>query len=69
MRRAHTQDVLGCMCRLQRPLPHPLTQLALDPAGAYLLDSGRIFVLWLGRAIPPAFMAQARARACALSQP
>jgi protein transport protein SEC24 len=57
------------MCRLQRPLPHPLTQLALDPAGAYLLDSGRIFVLWLGRAIPPAFMAQARARACALSQP
>lgn len=50
----------GLLRRLRRPAPHPLTQVALDPAGAYLLDSGRIFVLWLGRAIPPAFVSQAR---------
>jgi hypothetical protein len=31
---------------------------AINPAGAYLLDSGRIFVLWLGKNLPPAFYSQ-----------
>jgi protein transport protein SEC24 len=39
------------------PAPAPLATAALDPAGAYLLDNGRVFVLWLGRAVRPDFMA------------
>ncbi len=32
----------------------------LNPAGAYLMDNGRVFVLWLGQALQPAFIAQVR---------
>jgi len=39
------------------PAPAPLAAAALDPAGAYLLDSGRVLILWLGRAVRPDFMA------------
>jgi len=39
------------------PAPAPLATAALDPAGAYLLDNGRVFVLWLGRSVRPDFMA------------
>ena len=35
------------------PAPAPLALEALDPAGAYLLDAGRVLVLWLGRAARP----------------
>ncbi|EFJ52467.1 hypothetical protein VOLCADRAFT_72688 [Volvox carteri f. nagariensis] len=37
------------------PLPPtvPLTMAALVDGGAYLLDTGRLFVLWVGRAISP----------------
>ena len=38
------------------PSPAPLALEALDPAGAYLLDAGRVLVLWLGRAIRPDLM-------------
>lgn len=39
------------------PLP-PTTPAGLeyfDPSGAYLIDNGRLAVLWLGSATPPAF--------------
>ena len=53
------QHLACCVLRrVRRPAPHPLTTVALEPAGAYLLDSGRIFVLWLGRAVSADFMAQ-----------
>lgn len=39
------------------PAPAPLAAAALDAAGAYLIDAGRVFVLWLGRAVRPDFMA------------
>ncbi len=45
--------------RITRPLPSPMTMEAVDSSGAYLLDSGRIFVLWLGANVSPAFMSQA----------
>ena len=38
------------------PAPAPLALEALDPAGAYLLDAGRVLVLWLGRAVRPDVM-------------
>ena len=38
------------------PSPAPLALEALDPAGAYLLDAGRVLVLWLGRAVRPDVM-------------
>ncbi|KAK9850792.1 hypothetical protein WJX84_010745 [Apatococcus fuscideae] len=40
------------------PLPIPLTAQALDSAGAYILDTGRVCVLWLGRSLDPEFMSQ-----------
>ncbi|KAK9861048.1 hypothetical protein WJX84_009471 [Apatococcus fuscideae] len=40
------------------PLPIPLTAVAMDPAGAYILDTGRVCVLWLGRALDPTFLVQ-----------
>lgn len=40
------------------PLPIPLTAQAMDPAGAYILDTGRVCVLWLGRALEPNFLVQ-----------
>ncbi len=40
------------------PMPIPLTAQVMDPAGAYLLDTGRVCVLWLGRDLSPGFMAQ-----------
>ena len=45
-------------CRIKRPLPAPLTMEAVNGAGAYLLDVGRIFVLWIGSNIGPSFMSQ-----------
>ena len=38
----------------------PLTLERLDLKGAYLLDTGRIFVLLLGRAVAPEFIMQVR---------
>ena len=38
----------------------PLTAAYMSDAGAYLLDSGRIFVLWLGKRVPKEFISQAR---------
>lgn len=38
------------------PSPAPLALEALDPSGAYLLDAGRVLVLWLGRAVRPDVM-------------
>jgi len=36
----------------------PLTGAYMSDAGAYLLDSGRIFVLWLGKRVPKDFISQ-----------
>ena len=44
--------------RIILPDTVPLTVQALDPAGAYLLDSMRIFILWLGRNVSAEFMSQ-----------
>lgn len=44
--------------RIIRPAPVPLTMQAVSEQGAYLMDSGRVFVMWLGRNISPDFMAQ-----------
>ena len=46
------------VCRIVRPAPVPLTMQAVSEQGAYLMDSGRVFVMWLGRNISPDFMAQ-----------
>lgn len=35
-----------------------MTMEAVDGSGAYLLDSGRMFVLWLGANIGPSFYSQ-----------
>ena len=48
------------MCRILRPPPVPLTMAAVSEQGAYLMDCGRVFVMWLGRSISPDFMAQVR---------
>ncbi|KAK9811733.1 hypothetical protein WJX72_009241 [[Myrmecia] bisecta] len=40
------------------PPTMPLATDALNGSGAYLLDNGRIFVLWLGRTISRDFLAQ-----------
>lgn len=42
--------------RVRTPLPVPLSVERLHLDGAYLLDNGRIFVLWLGRSISPDFL-------------
>ncbi|CAK0784355.1 hypothetical protein CVIRNUC_007559 [Coccomyxa viridis] len=44
--------------RIVRPAPAPLTTAAVQPDGAYLMDCGRVFVMWLGRNISPEFMTQ-----------
>lgn len=46
----------------------PLTLEKLDLKGAYLLDTGRIFVLLLGRALAPEFIKQVRRVGRALGQ-
>ena len=46
------------------PLPIPLTAQALDSAGAYILDTGRVCVLWLGRSLDPEFMSQVHFPSC-----
>ena len=38
----------------------PLSMALLSGAGAYLLDTGRVLVLWLGHAVSPEFLSQAR---------
>ena len=40
----------------------PLSMEQLSGAGAYLLDNGRMLVLWLGHAVSPEFLSQARLR-------
>ena len=39
----------------------PLSMELLSGAGAYLLDNGRMLVLWLGHAVPVEFLSQVRA--------
>jgi len=34
----------------------PLSSEVLFPSGAYLLDNGRVFVLWLGREVSSHFL-------------
>ena len=46
--------------RVRLPPTVPLTSAYMSDAGAYLLDSGRIFVLWLGKRVPKEFISQAR---------
>ncbi|CAL8469171.1 g8712 [Coccomyxa elongata] len=55
--------------RIKRPAPAPLTMEAVNSSGAYLLDVGRIFVLWLGANIGPTFMSQVFEVDAARSQP
>ena len=38
------------------PSPLALSSEKLDPRGAYLLDDGLRFVLWLGKVLPPEFV-------------
>ncbi len=38
----------------------PLSMALLSGAGAYLLDTGRMLVLWLGHAVSPEFLSQVR---------
>lgn len=47
-----------------RPAPVPLTMQAVSDQGAYLMDCGRVFVMWLGRGISPDFMAQVCSHVC-----
>ena len=51
-------DLIWCCCRVGRPPCIPLTTMVMRDNTAYLLDNGRIMVLWLGRAIPQTFMQQ-----------
>ncbi|DBA76931.1 TPA: hypothetical protein ACH3X1_009527 [Trebouxia sp. C0004] len=44
--------------RIGRPECIPLTTMVMRDNAAYLLDNGRILVLWLGRNIPQAFLKQ-----------
>ncbi|KAL3141459.1 hypothetical protein ABBQ32_005024 [Trebouxia sp. C0010 RCD-2024] len=44
--------------RVGRPPCIPLTTMVMRDNSAYLLDNGRILVLWLGHLIPPSFMQQ-----------
>jgi len=50
-------SLLRC-CRIGRPECIPLTTMVMRDNAAYLLDNGRILVLWLGRNIPQAFLKQ-----------
>ena len=47
-----------CWCRIGRPECIPLTTMVMRDNAAYLLDNGRILVLWLGRNIPLPFLKQ-----------
>jgi hypothetical protein len=38
----------------------PLSMALLSGAGAYLLDNGRVLVLWLGHAVSSEFLLQVR---------
>lgn len=42
--------------RVALPALVPLSTEVLYPQGAYLMDNGRIFVLWLGREVSPQFL-------------
>ena len=55
-----TDDRIYCLCRIMRPLPVPLTMVALSTEGAYLMDCGRVFVVWLGQAVSQDFITQVR---------
>ena len=52
--------VCVCAYRVGRPPCIPLTALVMRDNAAYLLDNGRILVLWLGRNIPQPFLQQVR---------
>jgi protein transport protein SEC24 len=41
------------------PTTAPLTLEALPPSGAFLMDNGRIFVLWLGTGVTREWLADA----------
>lgn len=43
--------------RCQLPSTVPAGLEYFDPAGAYLIDNGRVAILWLGTATPPSFYA------------
>jgi len=44
--------------RVVLPPRVPLSMALLSGAGAYLLDTGRVLVLWLGHAVSPEFLSQ-----------
>lgn len=44
---------MPCCDRVALPSLVPLSTEVLYPQGAYLMDNGRIFVLWLGREVSP----------------
>ena len=49
-----------CCPRVALPALVPLSTEVLYPQGAYLMDNGRIFVLWLGREVSPQFLQEVR---------
>ncbi len=49
---------------MRLPPTVPLTGAYMSDAGAYLLDSGRIFVLWLGKRVPKDFISQVAPGRC-----
>lgn len=58
LNRPRSSEVVLCACRIMRPQPVPLTMAAVSDQGAYLMDCGRVFVMWLGRNVSPDFMTQ-----------
>jgi hypothetical protein len=42
----------------------PLSSAYLEERGAYLLDNGRVFVVWLGRALDPQWGRQVGVGVC-----
>eukprot|EP01025_Chloroclados_australasicus_P004026 TRINITY_DN1096_c0_g1_i2.p1 TRINITY_DN1096_c0_g1~~TRINITY_DN1096_c0_g1_i2.p1 ORF type:complete len:1056 (+),score=152.01 TRINITY_DN1096_c0_g1_i2:251-3418(+) len=48
--RQNMQQTNGTLKNVELPPTHPASYQVLDPAGAYLMDNGRVFVLWIGRA-------------------
>lgn len=45
----------GAACRTKLPPTTPAGLEYCDPAGAYLIDNGRVMILWLGSATPQQF--------------
>lgn len=45
------------------PPTFPLSLNFLGEAGAFLLDTGRVIIMWLGRAVPREFLAEVGAAA------